>query len=73
MQEGRKLMEWGGARDFNWSILDGRIIDVGYGTQWIVKSITENELELLWEDIEDNGEWYKIFCMLFLYEKYLDK
>lgn len=57
-----ELMEWGGARDFNWSILDGRIIDVGYGTQWIVKSITENELELLWEDIEDNGEWYKITC-----------
>ncbi len=58
-----ELMEWGGSRNFSWSVPDkGIIYFKEFDERWIVKSISDNELELFWEDIEDNGEWYRITC-----------
>lgn len=56
-----ELMEWAGSRDFHWSI-EKNMIDVGYGTLWSVKSISDSELTLQWEDVEDDGEFYRIIC-----------
>ncbi|WP_455623403.1 hypothetical protein, partial [Parabacteroides sp.] len=56
-----ELMEWKGTRKFNWS-LDKGIIYNGSDVPWKVKSISANELELVFLDTEDNGEWYRITC-----------